>query len=190
MRISLLTLTLVLASACNYNVLVVEVESREVCVSDISAEFPGGASGTATATLKTEEGGEMPQQDVLGLDLPEGFELTEVTLLGIGLEAREGIADFGFVHTLNASLASRDPNVPLPDVELIRFDTEDRNYSAETSTGGTKYLPSRTSVNLLDYLEADELELALDVDGDMPDDKWAIGLDVCFTFVAEYHKGL
>lgn len=182
-------LLLGLFSACNYDVLAVEIESREICIAEIGADFPGGANGTATATLTREDAGENPEQNQLGIDLPEGFELIEVTLLGVGLEARDGIDDFSFVRTIRMSIASRDPEVPLPTVELIHFDTANLN-STSASYGESKFLPSQSTVNLLDYLEADTLELALDVDGDMPDDRWSIAMDVCFTFVAEYHKAL
>jgi hypothetical protein len=188
---SLTALALIgLLGACNYDVLVVEVESREICISEITADFPGGADGTATATLKREDAGENPEQNQLGVDLPEGFELTEVTLLGIGLEARDGIADFSFVRSISLSMASRDPAVPLPPVELISFESAYQNSTTTASYGDTKYLPSQSRVNLLDYLEADTLELELDVEGDMPDERWSIAMDVCFTFVAEYRKGL
>jgi len=179
---------LALLGACNFNVLVVEVESKEVCVTGLTADIPGDAGGTVTATL-TKDGAEQEGEGAFNIDVPEGWEVTEVTLLGVAIEAKQGIDNLHFVDSVHLDMTATHPEIELPPVKLV--DIEFENFPYNTSSDRTTlFLEAAGTFNLVDYLEADELEFGLGMTGDMPPNDWSIGMDICFTFVAEYRESI
>ena len=184
-----------LLAGCQFDLLVVQVESREACMSELTAEFPAGATGIVTATL-TRAGGQAEQEvpDETDLELPEGFEIMEVRLLGIGLLPADGITDFGFVDTVALDMATTDPLDGLPEVRLVDFtNSSDTNYSNGTYKNApldSLFLDGNTGVNLADYFDATGLQFTLEVAGDMPETGWSIDVDSCFSFLAEYRQDL
>lgn len=191
--IAALTATAALLTGCQFDLLTVQVESREVCMSELSAEFPAGADGTVTATL-TKAGGQTSQDvpDEASLDLPEGFEVIEVRLIGIGLLPADGIDDFGFVDAITLDMATTDPADGLPEVRLVEFmnDSTGTNRDYKNEPHDSLFLEGNTDINLAEYFDAIGLEFTLQVDGAMPEEVWSIDVDTCFSFIAEYQREL
>lgn len=183
------TLPLLLVAACDFNVLVVEVESDEVCVIGLTADIPANVEGSVTVTLTREDRPEDQEgEGAFDIDVPEGWEVTELTLRGVAVRPEEGVSDLQFIDTVYLDMTAVDPDLDLPTVTLLDVDLTDHLYNS--SAGGSKFLESPNPINLVDYLSADELQFGLDLTGDMPAQEWVFGMDVCFTFVAEYRENL
>jgi hypothetical protein len=188
------TLALSFACGCGFDLLIVEVESREVCVGGLSAVFPEQAGGTVTATLVREDGsqpGELAADDAI--DLPEGFELVEVAFVGAHLTPGDGIASFAFIEWLRVIMTGSHLGALLPPVELIDFDLaadgSSQSYVYSNRTG-EKFIDSASPANLIDYFQADQLSLELTLAGAVPDHEWSLGLAPCFAVTAEYRQAL
>jgi hypothetical protein len=175
MRIALLPL--VLLTACHFDLVTIEVESQESCVSDLHLKFPGGNAARVTATLTDSD---PAQPSPLQWDLAEGWELTEVTLTGVGLQPRAGVTDLHFVDGLQVDVGGLLDYVELPEVTLIDVD----QLPPDNSTGTTHLDPTK-SHNLVQYLEADRMMFTLEVDGELPAQAWELDADVCFSLTAE-----
>jgi hypothetical protein len=175
MRIALIPFALL--TACQFDLVTIEVESQESCVSDLHMRFPGGNAGRVTATL-TDSNPEQPSP--LQWDLADGWELTEVTLTGVGLQPQAGVADLHFVDGLLVEVGGLENYIELPAVTLI--DVEE--LPAGNSTGTTHLDPTK-SHNLVQYLEADRMMFTLEVDGELPAGPWELLADVCFSLTAQ-----
>ncbi len=178
----------VLLGACNFNVLVVEVESSEVCVTGLSAEIPADAEGSVSVTLSRDEAQPDAEGPAFEIDVPDGWEVTEVTLLGVGIRAKDGIDNLHFLRSLHLEMSGSHPEMELPTLKLIDIEIDELPYN--TSDRTTTFLEATAPFNLVDYLDADELEFGLSMTGDMPTTDWEIGMEVCFTFTAEYRENL
>lgn len=190
MKLRLFLPAVLLASlgACNFNVLVVEVESEEVCVTGLTAELPADANGNVTVTLSRDGAQQEESGGAFDIDIPEGWKVTEITLLGVGLAAKSGIDNLHFIDTLHLDMTSIDPELDLPTVNLLDVDMTDLPYN--TNSGNTTFVHAASSFNLVEYMAAEELEFGLSMTGEMPSNDWSIGMDICFTFVAEYRESI
>lgn len=187
-RIVLPILLVATLGACNFNVLVVEVESEEVCVTGLTADIPADAEGTVTVTLSKDGAQDQDSGGAFDIEVPEGWEVTEVTLLGVGIEAKHGIDNLHFVNTVHLDMTGTHPELDLPTIDLLDVDISNLPYN--TTSRSSTFLEAAGTFNLVEYLQAEELEFGLSMTGDMPSDDWGIGLDVCFTFVAEYRESI
>ncbi len=167
-----------LIAACETEVdwLVIETEIQEVCMVDLVSEFEGvtplegGPDGIVRRVLGGED---------LGITLSDKFS-AEMYLRGVGIYSATGVESFDFINTLRVEVAAGGA----PAVELL-------NYDATTEDNGDDwFVPSKSAVDIAQYIETDDMELRVEFAGTMPEAAWSANLEVCVNAQAAYRETL
>jgi len=153
----LIFITLALSVGCVGEPELGDPQVEGVCVSDALLVFDGGGSGNARSSL-----------DLGRLNLDLGLAAgSRVTLRSAVLSAGEGITDFRFAERMRVELMpGNQPAVALAEVFVS-------SNAISVNLGGNPDL------DLAGYLGTDP-EVAVDIAGDVPEQRWSVVMDLCF----------
>lgn len=168
---ALLAMLLALISGCDHDLLIIEAEAREVCLSGVRIEVPASPTSTMTEVAIDKVAEAAP------LVLPEGSRAV-ARLLGVGVVLTDGPDDFAFVETLRLEMAGADPDGPLPSIPLVD--------AANLAEQPVLFFEADGDTDLIEYLRQDVLAFGVNLRGELPAEDWALELDLCFHLELEY----
>lgn len=153
---------------------VVETEVQELCIVDMSTDFPGAPQGIIANVFGGDELG--------GLTLGEDISAS-MFLQGVGistkLDAQNSVDSFDFIDTLRVEVTAEGMN----SAELL-------NFATDAETGDKLFVPVDSAVDIAAYLESPSLELMVEFSGELPTSDWTANMEVCVTAEAAYRESI
>ena len=152
-----------------------ETEIEELCVVDMPTEFQplpdveAGDEGSVRHLLNDED---------IGLRLSDKFE-AELFLRGVGVSGGAGIENFDFMTGMRVEVASGNEE----PVELLYAENAE-------SKGNAWYVESDSNIDIARHLLAEDLALAVEFAGTLPQTVWTANLEVCVSAEASYRESV
>lgn len=171
------------AAGCDDQVdwFLVDTDFELLCVVDIGAEFePAPAPGTAGSIESDPDGVSrhvLGAEDI-GLTLSDDFS-AEMFLSGVGLSEAEGVESFDFITALRVDVSAGGAE----PIELL-------DYRDPQRTGESWFVPADSPVDIANFIESEDLELAIEFAGQMPETAWTAKMEVCVSAQAAYRESL
>ncbi len=168
-----------LATGCQEELhwLSVEAEVKEVCIVGLRSEFeasPDGLGGIVSRVIGGQE---------LGIRLDERFT-AELFLSGVGM-TQDGepssVANFDFIESLRVEVSGGGG----PPAELLNF-----QEGATQPMGENWFVNSDSTVDIAEYIEADDLQIKFEFAGALPAIAWTADMEICLTIAAEFAEPL
>lgn len=168
----LLAAAALLAGACDMALVSVEAEVSEVCSTVSIPSF-----GPRSLPEGMEVDVELAALAGLDGDLVDGLE-THYQLRSAGFLAASDVDSLGFLDRLELRLEAGGAG-QLPSLSLI-----ERSFDADPSpVVVSDFAPS---IDVTDYVTADDSALRVAIDGEWQDQEWGADLDLCFAISAGY----
>ena len=153
----------------------IEAEIQEVCIVGLSSEFEASTDELGGIVSRVFGG-----QD-LGITLDERFS-AELFLSGVGMSANNdeaGVVNFDFIDSLRVSVSGGSGQ---PE-ELLRFE-------GGVAVGSDWFVATESAVDLVQYLEADDVQLRFELAGVLPTTAWSADMEICLTVRAGFVEKL
>lgn len=166
-------LALSTGSGCWDELVQIEARASEVCLTGVIVDVPGNAPSSVATSVIYEDP---------AAALPDGVDAS-AELTGVSISAVEGVQDFRFLRRVRVDVAAAElPAVTVADIG------EDK--SEMLAGADSWFVTAGADVELIDYLLSPELEIDLELQGEMPSSDWSVALDVCVAANVGYAADL
>lgn len=145
----------------------IDAEIRSSCATRHGVEIPAVPDAVAPSEIELDVDLVLQDLDAL-VELDADLRFTHVRAI-----ATSGIDDLGFVRAALFTLASGDPDVPLPTA-MIADCSDDCDHD-----GAGLLLRAETDADVLDYAASGAVVLGTTLAGELPRAAWTIDLEVC-----------
>lgn len=153
------------------NLLFVEGDVPEACITEENADFPGApVQGSFTVSRDFEY--DIGAIDVL-TDDDNGVD-ANVRLLALTLTANQGTTDLGFIEHLKGT-AFAPAGSTLPPLTLI-------DYTKPAGSAATRSIAFKSDqTDVVPYFEDGKLHLAVEITGNVPQSDWSVDAQGCLA---------